>query len=171
MGKIHIAKFSMPLGFWTFAVMFAALAIAIICVTICTVPIILTKRSYSTAFSTILRTTKNAQLSVDIDPQDADGKDPVPKYIRNAVITFGLHKNSEHYAQIETDAENIRSGSGVVKDIDARIAHAEILSPSIDEHPYNIVCSIETIDERSPESENESQQALTRCVSNDSQSG
>ncbi|GAD98482.1 hypothetical protein ACLA_046040 [Paecilomyces variotii No. 5] len=44
--------------------------------------------SYSSNFSTIMRTTRNASLSSQIRLADCSGKDPLPKYISDTTISF-----------------------------------------------------------------------------------
>lgn len=48
-----------------------------------------TKAYYASDFSTVLRIVKAAQLSVEIDSADTDGRHPLPKYISDATIAFG----------------------------------------------------------------------------------
>lgn len=43
---------------------------------------------YSADISTVLRALKDAHLSVEIDPVDANGRQPLPKYIGRAEISF-----------------------------------------------------------------------------------
>ncbi|KAJ9222271.1 hypothetical protein DTO169C6_5400 [Paecilomyces variotii] len=44
--------------------------------------------SYSSTFSTIMRTTRNATLSSEIRLSDCSGKDPLPEYVSDATISF-----------------------------------------------------------------------------------
>lgn len=44
--------------------------------------------SYSSTFSTIMRTTRNATLSSEIRLADCSGKDPLPEYVSDATISF-----------------------------------------------------------------------------------
>ncbi|KAJ9300723.1 hypothetical protein DTO271G3_1887 [Paecilomyces variotii] len=44
--------------------------------------------SYSSTFSTIMRTTRNATLSSEIRPADCSGKDPLPEYVSDSTISF-----------------------------------------------------------------------------------
>ena len=39
-----------------------------------------------------MRTTQAANLTVDINPTDAQGKSPMPKYLKAATISFELSK-------------------------------------------------------------------------------
>jgi hypothetical protein len=45
--------------------------------------------SYSGSFSTVLRTTRYAQMDIQMDAKDLGGTDPTPKYIQKARINFG----------------------------------------------------------------------------------
>lgn len=44
--------------------------------------------SYTTKFSTILRAAHCIDFSEPIQPEDADGKDPAPLYIKKLTISF-----------------------------------------------------------------------------------
>jgi hypothetical protein len=44
--------------------------------------------AYTNHFSTILRTARNAQMETSILPEDADDKDPLPKYLARASVAF-----------------------------------------------------------------------------------
>jgi hypothetical protein len=44
--------------------------------------------SYSNTFSTVMRITRDAQLSVEISKEDGTGANPLPAYIANATISF-----------------------------------------------------------------------------------
>ncbi|KEQ66144.1 uncharacterized protein M437DRAFT_72949 [Aureobasidium melanogenum CBS 110374] len=44
--------------------------------------------SYSSSFSTVLRTTSHASVSTEISREDAVGQDPLPKHLAEATITF-----------------------------------------------------------------------------------
>lgn len=44
--------------------------------------------SYSSSFSTVLRTTAYASLSSTVTREDAVGQDPLPKHLAKATITF-----------------------------------------------------------------------------------
>lgn len=44
--------------------------------------------SYTDSFSTALRTTRNAELTVSIHRLDIGGHDPLPRYLADAEVTF-----------------------------------------------------------------------------------
>jgi hypothetical protein len=44
--------------------------------------------SYSSSFSTVLRTTSHAFVSTEISRADAIGQDPLPKHLMDATIAF-----------------------------------------------------------------------------------
>jgi hypothetical protein len=44
--------------------------------------------AYTNHFSTILRTARHANMETSILPEDADGKDPLPKYLARASVSF-----------------------------------------------------------------------------------
>jgi hypothetical protein len=45
--------------------------------------------SYSNNFSTILRTTRNAQINADFTKRDSSGADPLSSRIANSIVVFG----------------------------------------------------------------------------------
>ncbi|KAH9845706.1 hypothetical protein Tdes44962_MAKER01137 [Teratosphaeria destructans] len=51
--------------------------------------ILVSGASYSNSFSAILRIARQAHLTVDVLPGDADGRDPLPEYIAKARVRFG----------------------------------------------------------------------------------
>jgi hypothetical protein len=44
--------------------------------------------SFSTSFSTILRVSGETSLATPVREKDADGRDPLPKYLANAELSF-----------------------------------------------------------------------------------
>lgn len=44
--------------------------------------------SYSSKFSTILRTTRAADITTGLNIEDVNGKDPLPDHIADATISF-----------------------------------------------------------------------------------
>lgn len=60
--------------------------------------------SFSNEFSTILRTSRAASVNVNIEQEDADGKDPLPKYIDEAHVVFtgGIWREALTRAEQET---------------------------------------------------------------------
>jgi hypothetical protein len=44
--------------------------------------------AYTNHFSTILRAARYANMETSLMPEDADGKDPLPKYLTTAIVSF-----------------------------------------------------------------------------------
>lgn len=65
-----------------------ALLIASVIVALGCFAILSSDLSYSSSFSTILRTTSHASVSARISSRDAIGQDPLPKHLAEATITF-----------------------------------------------------------------------------------
>jgi len=57
--------------------------------------------SYSSSFSTVLRTTSHAYVSKKISKEHAMGQDPLPKYLAEATITFDYANEDEEEATRE----------------------------------------------------------------------
>ncbi|KAE9378213.1 hypothetical protein N431DRAFT_435384 [Stipitochalara longipes BDJ] len=51
--------------------------------------------AYTNHFSTILRAARYANMETSILPEDADGKDPLPKYLATASVSFEDHERRE----------------------------------------------------------------------------
>jgi hypothetical protein len=71
--------------------------------------------SYTTNFSTILRTTRYAQLDVDVLAKDIDGEDPLPKYLAKTKISFHDGEKTPHQERgnqpaVKTEGVNADSG-------------------------------------------------------------
>ncbi|KAG9517638.1 hypothetical protein KCV07_g5995, partial [Aureobasidium melanogenum] len=66
----------------------SALLIAIVTVVAGSLAIFSSGVSYSSSFSTVLRTTSHAVVSTKISREDAVGQDPLPKHLVEATITF-----------------------------------------------------------------------------------
>ncbi len=68
--------------------------------------------AYTNHFSTIFRTARYAEMGVTIFSEDADGKDPLPKYLSQATISF-LDKDSSSrpFRSNNIDMRNINVGS------------------------------------------------------------
>ncbi len=49
--------------------------------------------SYSSAFSTVLRVARGAELSVEVQESDLDGKNPLPSYLAKATVTMSETKD------------------------------------------------------------------------------
>ncbi|KAH0170274.1 hypothetical protein KCU67_g2704, partial [Aureobasidium melanogenum] len=67
----------------------SALLIATVTVVAGSLAIFSSGVSYSSSFSTVLRTTSHAVVSTKISREDAVGQDPLPKHLAEATITFG----------------------------------------------------------------------------------
>lgn len=52
--------------------------------------------SFSHDFSTVLRTTRNAELSVEMKDEDNRGRDPLPKYLADAEVVFDQRRDAQH---------------------------------------------------------------------------
>ncbi|KAM0246589.1 hypothetical protein ACHAQJ_010172 [Trichoderma viride] len=61
--------------------------------------------SYMTKFSTILRVAHCIDLSEPVRPEDTDGKDPTPRYIKDLTISFPSAGHPPSYAKAAEAAE------------------------------------------------------------------
>ncbi|KAG9696323.1 hypothetical protein KCU95_g3523, partial [Aureobasidium melanogenum] len=75
-----------------------ALLIAIVTVVAGSLVIFSSGVSYSSSFSTVLRTTSHASMSTKITREDAGGQDPLPKHLAEATITFDYTDANEEEA-------------------------------------------------------------------------
>ncbi|KAL7906169.1 hypothetical protein GGI35DRAFT_458931 [Trichoderma velutinum] len=66
--------------------------------------------SYMSKFSTILRVTHCIDLSDAIRPEDKDGKDPTPRYIKNLMVSFPPTEDTVRYrkAMKASEGEQLR---------------------------------------------------------------
>ena len=68
--------------------------------------ILLSGASYSGNFSTIVRVSRTAKLSVDVADQDGSGCDPLPRYLERARLDLGLNNATTNtYELVETGTE------------------------------------------------------------------
>ena len=68
--------------------------------------ILLSGASYSGNFSTIVRASRTAKLSVDVADQDGSGCDPLPKYLERARLDLGASTTTANtYELVETGTE------------------------------------------------------------------
>ena len=68
--------------------------------------ILLSGASYSGNFSTIVRVSRTAKLSVDVVDQDGSGCDPLPTYLEKARLDLGVNTmTASAYELVETGAE------------------------------------------------------------------
>lgn len=56
--------------------------------------------SFSYKFSSILRLSRGIDLGVDIDRIDVDGRDPLPKYIKKAVVKLPNENAGTMYDEV-----------------------------------------------------------------------
>ena len=70
--------------------------------------ILVNSASYDNSFSTVLRTTRSANLDVEIEPQDLDGQSPLPSYLGKASITMP-HEEDEVQACAMDGADDTRT--------------------------------------------------------------
>jgi hypothetical protein len=61
-------------------------------------------------FSTILRTTRNADMSAHLAEDDGDGRAPLPKHLKNATINF----TSGVFAKRHGTVDFVQKGSETV---------------------------------------------------------
>lgn len=65
-----------------------------------------TSTSYSNNFSTIMRATRNAEISHAVDAND-DGRDPLPSVIARATITMRSHSRRSSYEALLNDSDGV----------------------------------------------------------------
>lgn len=58
--------------------------------------------SYSDNFSTAVRASRHADLTVEIHSLDAGGQDPLPRYLAKSLMTFSKRRSSR-YTGLEMD--------------------------------------------------------------------
>lgn len=73
--------------------------------------IIANNASFSNRFSTILRLSRGAQLSHEINQIDLAGQDPLPSYAKKATVTFSQEKtlrkrNSNAYMLVDREGKD-----------------------------------------------------------------
>ena len=67
--------------------------------------------SYSQDFSTVLRVARGASISEAVQPDDVDGKDPLPKYLKKSKIwlgplnTHGMEKTTRSQSSDDSQSE------------------------------------------------------------------
>jgi len=52
------------------------------------VAIFINRASYSYSFSSVLRLSRGAEISIEIDKSDLDGRDPLPQYLEQSLVRF-----------------------------------------------------------------------------------
>jgi len=81
---------------------YLAYGISILCTLICVVSgclaLLHNGLSYTANFSTILRTTRRADITSLVDPNDTFGGAPLPKVIADAVVRYDVAEGEERYA-------------------------------------------------------------------------
>ncbi|KAF3765584.1 hypothetical protein M406DRAFT_37239, partial [Cryphonectria parasitica EP155] len=60
-----------------------------------TIVVVISRASYSSQFSTILRVSHHVELPAQVEPRDASGKYPLPKYLQDAVLQFPPENNTK----------------------------------------------------------------------------
>lgn len=65
-----------------------ALFISLLCVVLGLFAVLRSRSSFTTQFSTILRASRGAELSVEIQDRDFGGQDPLPKYMEAMNVDF-----------------------------------------------------------------------------------
>lgn len=75
-----------------------AILIATVTVILGCLAIFSTGLSYSSSFSTVLRTTSHAVVSTKVSREDAVGQDLLPKHLAEATITFDFAYANEEEA-------------------------------------------------------------------------
>jgi hypothetical protein len=86
------------------------------------------RASYSTLFSTILRTSRYAKIGILIDPADAYGSDPLPKYLAKTKISFSKANMSQD--PVAVNVEYLSSSNNSHASFAARINFALVESLS-----------------------------------------
>lgn len=101
--------------------------------------------SFSNDFSTTLRTTRSAHLSVELKNPDTAGHDPLPKYIADAKVRFRNCKGSDLVydgAAEKLSSVSTETKSGVVS------ASTSLLGPSPSESSTEQQGHLESPDRR-----------------------
>lgn len=89
-------------------------AIALICVFIGIVTLLRARATYTNKFSTVLRTTRAAELSSQLQPVDMVGNDPLPGHIADATIKFARKQDllTQGMEKVKMDTSSKISGVG-----------------------------------------------------------
>jgi hypothetical protein len=87
-----------------------AIACATTAVSIGLYTIFSTGASYSSDFSTILRAARGAALSNEVELSDADGRDPLPKYLKKTSIAVSTKQ--EGRLGDDEESKQLRSVAG-----------------------------------------------------------
>ena len=82
-----------------------AITISVITVIAGLIVMYLSSAAYNSSFSTILRLGRGAHLSREIVDGDHDGKEPLPKYLEKATISFAGSAVRNHYANSDGEYE------------------------------------------------------------------
>jgi hypothetical protein len=88
----------------------AAIACASVAVSVGLYTIFSTGASYSSDFSTILRAARGAALSNEVDLSDANGKDPLPKYLAKTSIAVSAARGKS--SGDDEESKQLRSVAG-----------------------------------------------------------
>lgn len=89
-----------------------SLAISTIAVIAGMIAMALNGASYSSSFSTFLRVSRTARLSVEVMDEDGSGQDPLPSYLKLARLDIGINnRDTTTYELVETPVEEQRQES------------------------------------------------------------
>lgn len=72
-----------------------AIAFATAIVALGSFAIVRNRASYSSDFSTILRTSRNADLDHEVEESDRTGHDPLPSYLQKTTVVFLLSPDAD----------------------------------------------------------------------------
>lgn len=100
-----------------------AIGLSTLCVIAGSIDLLRAGKSYNSTFSTVMRTTRGAQLSVEVDLLDTDGRSPLPTYIKGATFTL---KSAELKRKAHTPVNPVDDQS----DDDFRIMEIPDLRPA-----------------------------------------
>jgi hypothetical protein len=73
--------------------------------------------SYGNAFSTVLRIAQAAELSVEVQESDLDGKNPLPSYLAKATVTMSGGKDRGWTPSAQEDlvgSKGVNSGTALL---------------------------------------------------------
>jgi hypothetical protein len=84
-----------------------AIAFATVIVALGSFAIVRNRASYSSDFSTILRTSRNADLDHEVEEHDRTGRDPLPSYLEKTTVVFSLVPDADK--EKAPDGDDFRS--------------------------------------------------------------
>jgi hypothetical protein len=77
--------------------------------------ILIAGASWADDFSTIMRTTRDADLSAHLAGDDRDGRHPLPKHLKQATIRLTGEAFMKHHGKVEYVKEQEQDGGVVQK--------------------------------------------------------